>query len=220
MKYKACIFDLDGTTVDSLEAIAHTANEVLAANSLPVHPIESYKKFVGDGQFELIKRALCAAGDTNLSLYEKAMSEYIRRFETGCIYHIRAYDGIAELLCQLKDMQIKTATLSNKRHNNTLTVVETVFGDSLFDAVLGQMDSYPKKPAPDGALLLCRQLAVKPSECLYIGDTNTDMQTGKAAGMDTVGVTWGFRDRAELEEMQATYIADIPARILDIVQGY
>lgn len=216
MKYEMCIFDLDGTTTDSVGAIAHTANLVLKMHGFKPNPEEAYKQFAGDGQFELIKRALRAAGDDKLEKYEAVMADYIEYFKTGCTYNVVPYDGIVELLENLKKMGIKIATLSNKRHENVINVVETVFGKGFFDEVQGQSDDCPKKPAPDGAFKIMDKYGIKPEKCLYIGDTNTDMLTGKNAGTDTVGVTWGFRDRQELVEAGATFIVDSPKEILEI----
>ena len=95
--------------------------------------------------------------------------------------------------------------------------IETIFGKDIFDMILGQKEGLPKKPSPEGALLICRELHVKPEECLYLGDTNTDMETGIAAGMDTVGVTWGFRDRKELASFHPRYLADHPAQVEEIL---
>lgn len=217
MKYEMCIFDLDGTTTDSVGAIAHTANMVLELHGFAAHPVEAYKKFAGDGQFELIKRALTAAGDKNLEEYDAVMADYIKYFKTGCTYNVVPYDGIAELLNSLKSMGIKLATLSNKRHENVISVVETVFGGRIFDEVMGHTDLCPKKPAPDGVIKIIKKYDISPDKCLYIGDTGTDMLTGKNAGVDTVGVTWGFRDRQELVETGAVYIVDSPKEILEII---
>lgn len=217
MKYEMCIFDLDGTTTDSVDAIAHTANKVLVLHGFAPNPVESYKQFAGDGQFELIKRALIAAGDKALEKYDEIMADYIKYFKTGCTYNVVPYDGIVSLLVSLKNMGIKLATLSNKRHENVISVVETVFGREIFDEVVGHTDSCPKKPAPDGAIRIMDKYGISPDKCLYIGDTGTDMLTGKNAGIDTVGVTWGFRDREELIQAGAVYIVDSPEEILEIV---
>lgn len=217
MKYEICIFDLDGTTTDSVGAIAHTANKVLALHGFEPNPVESYKQFAGDGQFELIKRALTAAGDKNLTKYDEVMADYIKYFKTECTYNVVPYDGITELLNSLKAMGIKLATLSNKRHENVISVIEAVFGNDIFDEVLGNTDSCPKKPAPDGVFKILNKYDISPDKCLYIGDTGTDMLTGKNAGVDTVGVTWGFRDREELIQTGAAYIVDSPKEILEII---
>lgn len=216
MRYDMCIFDLDGTTTDSLGAISHTANEVLQLHGLPAQPVNAYKSFVGDGQFELIKRALAAAGDTKLEKYDEVMADYIEHFKTGCTYNVVPYSGITQLLLSLKETGIKIATLSNKRHENVVHVVNTVFGPDMFDEVLGQSDSFPRKPAPDGVFMIIEKFRIAPDKCLYIGDTNTDILTGRNAGLDTAGVTWGFRTREELEEAGADYIVNLPQEILEI----
>jgi len=218
MKYDLCIFDLDGTTTDSVEAIADSANKVLALLGLEAQPVEAYKHFAGDGQFELIKRALRAAGDEKLEFYDRAMADYIEIFKTGCTYHVKPYDGITQLLNDLRRLGVKTATLSNKRHNNVVHVIDTVFKKGTFDCVLGQNDDIPKKPAPDGVYKIIDKTGADVSKCLYIGDTDTDMLTGRNAGVDTVGVTWGFRDRKELERAGAKYIVDTPGEILELVK--
>mgnify|MGYP002794593254 CR=1 FL=1 len=216
-KYKVCIFDLDGTITDSVGAIAHTANQTLELFGLAAQPVEAYKQFAGDGQYELIKRALTAAGDENLACYEKAMPKYIELFRDGCTYGVTAFDGIKELLGYLKEKGCKIAVLSNKHQVNTTKVVETVFGKNYFDVVMGQSDTCEKKPSPQGAWMIAEKFGLKPEECLYFGDTDTDMKTGKNAGMDTVGVTWGFRSRQELKDNGAKYIVDEPKEIMGIV---
>ena len=109
------------------------------------------------------------------------------------------------------------AVLSNKPHENTEKVVYTLFGENLFSLVRGQSPGVPRKPDPLGALLEAETLGVKPEECLYIGDTATDMQTGNRAGMKTVGVLWGFRSREELEESHAAHIIGKPQELLDLL---
>lgn len=205
---KAYIFDLDGTLVDSLYAIANCANFCLKEAGFKEQKVEDYKYFVGDGQYELIKRALVAAGDTELKSYEKVMARYIERFKDTCHIGCKAYDGMTEKLNELKSKGIKLAVLSNKAHINTLKVIEEVYGNCVFDVVMGQKDNVPKKPAPDGVFNIMKELNVNADECVYVGDTSVDMKTGKAAGLFTIGVTWGFRDRKELEENNADKIVD------------
>ena len=217
MKYKLCIFDLDGTTSDSVGAIAHTANECLELYGLKANPVDDYKMFAGEGQYELIKRALIAAGDKELKLYNQVMPKYIELFKTGCIYNVATYPGIIELLKEIKQKQIKIAILSNKQNDNTVKVVEKIFGKDFFDVILGQKDTHNRKPSPEGAYIIMEELKVKAEECLYIGDTATDMETGINAGIDTVGVTWGFRTRQELAFAKAKYIVDEPKEILKLL---
>lgn len=215
-KYKACIFDLDGTITDSIGAIAHTVNQTLTFFGLKTHPVEAYKDFAGDGQYELIKRALIASGDIGLTNYDKVMAKYIELFRDGCTYGVVPFDGIMEMLHSLKDRGCRIAVLSNKQHDNTTKVIQTVFGEDFFDEVLGQSESYEKKPSPQGAFKIAEKFGLHAFECLYLGDTNTDMLTGTNAGMDTVGVTWGFRTREELEKNHAKYIVDEPKEIIEI----
>ena len=137
-------------------------------------------------------------GDGGGVHFEEAKRLYTGYFKEGCLYNVKAYPGIPEVLARLKEQGAKLAVLSNKPHENTVNVIEKVFGPELFDLVQGQSELFPRKPAPDGALYLAESLQAAPEECLYIGDTGTDMKTGKAAGMYTVGVLWGFRDRQEL----------------------
>lgn len=217
MKYKLCIFDLDGTTADSVGAIAYTANQCLEFYGLKPNPVEDYKFFAGEGQFELIKRALIAAGDSELKLYDQVMSKYIELFETGCTYQVTSFPGVLETLEKLKENGIKIAILSNKHHKNTMKVVEKIYGIHLFDSILGQKETHKRKPSPEGVFLLLEEFQVKPEECLFIGDTGTDMETGKNAGVDTVGITWGFRSKEELIMAQATYVIDEPKEIFKLL---
>lgn len=210
---KACIFDCDGTLLDTLISIAYCANLALKDYGLEEIPVEEYKHLVGDGAYVLIDRCLRRTGGDGQSLFESVFTRYMDYFQEGCMYQVAPYAGIAELLQGLRSAGIKTAVLSNKPDDQTKKVIAECFENELFDLVLGYREEIPKKPAPDGALFIAKVLGVKPEECLYIGDTNTDMQTGNSAGMNTVGVLWGFRERAELEENKAAHIVAEPKEI-------
>jgi phosphoglycolate phosphatase len=212
--YKACIFDLDGTLLDTVESIAVNANKALEKYGLKTHPIDAYKYFAGDGQVKLIERALAASGDTELKMFEKVNVEYKRMFVEGCTYRVQPFDGICEMLDTLKTKGIKIAVLSNKNHENTVSAIEKAFGAGYFDFVLGKKDGIKLKPDPECVNILLGQLGVLNTECVYVGDTLTDMLTGKGSGMFTVGVTWGFRDRAELMSGNADAIIDRPDELL------
>ena len=210
---RCCIFDLDGTLLNTLDALTYTTNLTLKEFGYgPVDP-EHIKQFVGDGYRMQVKRALMYSGDKELLHYEAALSAYTRLFAEHCLYHVRPYEGIPELLQELKARGIRIAVLSNKPHAQAVDVVETLFGKDYFDAVQGQTDSVPRKPSPIGANRLAEHFRAEKKDCLYIGDTATDMETGKAAEMETVGVLWGFRDRKELEESKACHIAEKPEEI-------
>ena len=147
-------------------------------------------------------------------LYEQVKAEYDRLFAVDCMYQVKPYPGIVELLQELKKRQIPIAVLSNKPHPNTLKVIHDLFGDDMFTIVQGQIPQIEKKPSPDGVLYIAEKLGIPAEQFLYVGDTNTDMQTGKNAGAFTVGVLWGFRDRKELEDNDADAIIETPMELL------
>lgn len=213
--YQACIFDLDGTLCDSVESIAYCANRVLREMGMKEASLEDYKVFVGDGVDMLIRRLLRFGGDIEGIRFDETKRRYLDYFRTDCMYHIAAYPGVAETVAELKKRGARLGVLSNKPHPNTKDVIKGVFGTELFDWVQGQSEQFPRKPDPAGALYLAGKLGVSPGECLYIGDTGTDMRTGKAAGMHTIGVLWGFRGRKELEETGADEIVEEPSQLLD-----
>ena len=216
--YRLCIFDLDGTLVNSIYAINHTVNVTLETFGLgPVDETHA-KKFVGDGYQLLIKRSLLYCGDTELEHYEDACKEYLEQFKEHCMYRMEAYEGIQELLQYIKAKGIKIAVLSNKPHERTVENVEKIFGADYFDYVMGETGDIKRKPDPEGAFYIAEKLGAEPSQCLYFGDTDTDMMTGKAAGMDTVGAAWGFRGRQELEEFSPILVADTPAQVLTFIR--
>ena len=146
--------------------------------------------------------------------FQAMFSRYKEIFAEYCMYRVKPFDGIPELLSELRRRGIRTAVLSNKPHLQTIDVVGKIFGKDCFDRVQGQQDGVPKKPAPDGALRIAERFGVKPEECIYSGDTNTDMQTGNAAGMLTLGVLWGFRDAKELLDNHAAALLKKPEELL------
>ncbi len=214
--YKACILDIDGTLLDSVESIAYVANQVLAAYGLPPQPVASYNYFAGDGADELMKRALTASGDVELVHFEAGRILYREIFARDPLYKVTAFEGMPKALADLKARGVRLAVLSNKPHIAAVKAVEAIYGENCFDIIQGQEEGIPRKPSPEGAWMIAEHFGVKPEECMYVGDTNTDMQTGKAAGMLTIGVTWGFRDRKELEENHADVIIDHPSQLLTI----
>lgn len=211
---KAYIFDLDGTLADSVESIAYSANRAIAECGFLPHPVENYKQYAGDGAAEMLKRSLLAAGDVKLDYFEQVKMRYKELFAQDCMYRLKAYPGIDEMLDELKRQGMKIAVLSNKPHDRAVDVVETLFGEHYFDYILGQTDRIKRKPSPEGALYIAKCFHVLPKECVYVGDTNTDMITGNEAGMHTIGVTWGFRDREELKNNHANLIIDSPLELL------
>lgn len=214
--YKVCIFDLDGTIADTVESIAHVGNQTLRAFGLPEISVKDYNFYAGDGADVQVKRMLAAVPGGDKVDYEEVRTQYRKWFAENPFYHVKPYDGILELLEGLKAQGIKIAVLSNKPHGAAVEVVHKIFGRDMFHKIQGQTSEIPRKPSPIGALAVAKEFGALPQECLYCGDTNTDMDTGKAAGMFTIGVTWGFRPRTELEEHHADKIVDQPSEILEL----
>lgn len=216
--YKVCIFDLDGTIADTVESIAYVGNKTLRHFHLEEIPVKDYNFYAGDGADELVRRMLAAVPGGEKVDYEQVRVLYRTWFEENPFYHVKPFEGILELLEHLKQEGLKIAVFSNKPHAAAIDVVNKIFGSDMFHKVQGQTEMIPRKPSPIGALAIAKEFGAEPCECLYCGDTNTDMDTGKAAGMFTIGVTWGFRPRTELEEHEADLIVDAPGEILEFAK--
>lgn len=210
---KAALFDMDGTITDSLESIAHTTNTVLKEFGYPEIELERFKTIVGDGAETQIRRVMKIQGVSDEDIIQKVYARYLEEFEEGCLYHVTPCKGVPELIEKMKARGMKIAVCSNKPHAKSVKVADAVYPAGTFDMVIGQKEGIPKKPAPDMALMAAKEFGVDPSECLYLGDTNTDMKTGIGAGMFTIGVLWGFRDRAELEELHPNAIVTTPDEV-------
>ena len=140
-----------------------------------------------------------------------------KKFDEDPLYKVVPYKDMPETIQKLKDAGLKMAVCSNKPHIAAQKVVKAIYGD-VFDEIMGQQEGIRRKPAPDGPLKIAEEFGVKPEECMYIGDTKTDMQTGKSAGMYTVGALWAFRDRRELEENGADIVAAVPLELVAIYE--
>ncbi len=216
MKFKAVLFDLDGTLLDTIEDISDSMNSVLAKNGYPVHDIEAYKYFVGDGMKTLVQRALPKGtySTQQIDNYLQAnKAEYARRWSDKTVL----YPGIGGLLDGLTDKGINCAVLSNKPDAFTKQIVEKLLAGWNFYPIFGERLGIPKKPDPAGALEIASILKVKPEECLYLGDTGTDMETAKAAGMYAIGVLWGFRKADELLDSGARVLVSDPLQVLEML---
>lgn len=216
--YRCCIFDLDGTLLNTLQSLQNTTNATLSHFNLGSIDEPHIRKFVGDGYKMLVKRALLYAKDEALLHYEQALKVYMEEFAVHCMDGVMPYDGIHTLLDDLKRRGIRLAVLSNKPHEKTVAGIHEIFGEGYFDFVAGEQPGINRKPDPEGVLRIRKQLDVSAEECLYIGDTNTDMETGIAAGVDTVGVLWGFRDEEELASYHPNYLVRTPKEIIEIVK--
>ena len=214
---KACIFDLDGTLTNTLESMTYSVHLTLEEMGLSKITKDQCRLFVGNGARVLIEKSLKAAGDTDASRIEEGMEIYGRIFDRNCTYHVTPYEGIPEMLKALKDKGIQLAVLSNKPDRQTVKVVKAIFGEELFDYAQGQKEGIRRKPEPDGVWYLMEQMHVSKEECLYIGDSEVDAATGRNAGLKTIGVLWGFRDRKTLETAGVDDLIDRPDELLQFV---
>ncbi len=207
---QACIFDLDGTLVDSLADIAGALNESLTLLGLPTRPMADYRYLVGEGVPMLCQRAI---GNTYPILVERLTELARARYGARPLQHTRPYTGVPELVARLRAQGVRLAVLSNKPHALSLRVVRAFWPNGIFEHVQGYVEEELRKPDPHYALHLCQTLGVTPERTWLVGDTPTDITTAQRAGAVAIGVTWGFRTRADLEAAGANLIVDCPEQI-------
>ena len=219
MSYHAIIFDLDGTLLNTLDDIADSANAVLADCGCPPHPADDYRFFIGGGVNLLFERALPEAHRDPAAI--RACVERFREvYQNGWDVKTHLYDGVTELLDRLVERGVKLAVLSNKPHSYTEKCVARYLSQWPISPVLGQRDGIPHKPDPTGALEIAEGLCIAPAEFLYLGDSETDIRTARAAGMFAVGALWGFRPEEELRQAGADALIARPMELLEFVNGH
>lgn len=215
-QFKAVLFDLDGTLLDTVGDLANSMNAVLERRGFPRHDKDAYKQFVGDGMEVLVRRALpesCRDHRLAETCLLAMREEYSSRWrQTTC-----PYDGIPDLLDTISARKLKMAVLSNKPDDFTREMVSVLLAAWRFDAVVGARPEVPKKPDPTAALAIARDLGVTPIQVLYLGDSGTDMQTARAAEMFAVGALWGFRTAAELKANGAQMLIVRPLDLLGLL---
>jgi len=206
----ACVFDLDGTLVDSLHDIAQALNDCLELLGLPPRPPEDYRYMVGEGVPRLCQRAI---GESHPHLVQRLIELARPRYRTRFLEHTRPYAGVPELVRDLRARGLRLGVLSNKPHELTRRIVEHFWPDDTFVWVQGYVEEDLRKPDPSHLLRVCDALGVPPARVCLIGDTPTDVQTAQNAGTQMLGVTWGFRTREDLLEAGATRIVDSPQEV-------
>lgn len=214
--YKAVLFDLDGTLIDSLDDLAESSNYALLRIGYPVHEVEKYKYFVGDGVMKLMERIL-PEGKKTAQEIDRILKIYIDYYTEHSFDKTKPYEGITEMLTQLRRRGISCAVVSNKPDAQSKMIIEKFFGSGIFDVVAGNTKDYPTKPAPDIVIKTLKEIGVQPEETLFVGDTGVDMLTARNSGCVPVGVTWGFRPKEELISYGAAHIIDSPTRLLALV---
>lgn len=216
MKKQLVIFDLDGTLLDTVADLANATNQALERCGYPTHPTQAYYKFVGNGINKLFARALPAECRTeeNIQRIRSLFIPYYNEHNADCSC---PYSGIIDLLHELQEGGVQLAVASNKYHEATLKLVRHFFPNVTFAAIYGQREEVPIKPAPDIVFDILRDTGVPKEEVLYVGDSGVDMQTALNAGVESVGVAWGFRSEEELQENGAVHIVHQAEEILRYV---
>ena len=213
--YQACLFDLDGTLVNSLADLAQATNHALTALGYPVHETERYRYFVGNGVAKLLERALPSTALTPVTLV-RARALFDAFYAVHRLDHTAPYDGLLPLLDALAARGTALGGVTNKPAPAARAIVSKLFG-SRFAHVTGSRPDLPRKPDPRPALETAGALGAAPADCLFIGDSGVDMQTAAAAGMTGVGVLWGFRESAELLGCGAKKLISRPEELLALL---
>lgn len=217
-KYTTIIFDLDGTLLNTLEDLTDAVNVMLRNFEYPERTLEEVRRFVGNGIRRLVERAL--PENVNHSIYEEAFSFFASYYTQNCRIKTRPYDGVLELIESLADKGVRMAIVSNKNDAAVKELNQYYFAEHIHHA-LGVTDKLAKKPAPEMIWEAFKELAgedsVSREEALYVGDSEVDKQTADNAGLDCALVSWGFRERALLENLAPAYLIDAPCELLDLL---
>lgn len=209
----ACLFDLDGTLLDTLEDLADAVNAVLRARGWAEHPLDAYRYFVGNGMQALLRHA--APEGTDAEALRSLGAGFIEEYAKNWASKTRPYPGIVLMLERLSALRVPFAVLSNKPHEFTQLTVRHFFPGIAFAAIQGSPKGGKAKPDPTLALGLARDIGVRPERVLFLGDSSVDMNTAKAAGMVPAGALWGFRTESELLEHGAKLLFESPEALFD-----
>lgn len=216
--FKAAIFDMDGTLVDTIEDIFDGVNEMLKNFNLPARTLDEVRNFVGNGAKKLIERSLPKEKSADENFLSEALKYYDGSYARHALNKTKPYDGIMEFLTELESKKIPLAICTNKQKFAAVKIAEKILSPINFFEIVGDEPGKLRKPDPTRALEIAKKIGVQPAEVAYFGDTSVDMETAKNAGFFSVGVTWGFRPRSELEESGAKIIVNHPKEILQKIR--
>lgn len=208
------IFDLDGTLLYTLEDLKDSVNFALKKYNYPPISLEQTKKFVGNGVKKLVERAIPDGGN-NIN-FEACLNTFKTNYSQNMFNKTQPYEGVTGMLTQLKQKGIKIAVVSNKFDSAAKGLCKKYFGN-LIDIVVGQSESIPQKPSPESIFKVIKYFDGNIKNCIYIGDSEVDIQTAKNAGIPCISVSWGYRNRKILEKAGAKIIIDKPSEILDLL---
>jgi phosphoglycolate phosphatase len=213
-KNDTIIFDLDGTLLNTLEDLTDSVNDTLARHSYPPRTIAEVKNFIGNGVGRLIELSVPAGTDEREC--RNCLVEFRRHYAANMMNKTKTYDGIPELLRTLAEENYRIAVVSNKFDAAVKELCGFYFGEYI-KAAIGESENVLKKPAPDSVLKALEELGSTAGQAVYVGDSEVDAETAGNAGIPFIGVTWGFRDRAVLEQNGAESIINQPGELLDLL---
>lgn len=205
MQYKAILWDLDGTLLDTLCDLTSAVNAAMTTRGYPTHTMDEVRAFVGNGARRLIERAV--PPDADSAAVEATLGAFNTYYAAHCHEETAPYAGLLPLLSRLKAQGVRLGVVSNKPHYAVQQLAKEYFGD-LLELAVGSVDGIPHKPAPDMVTRALQQLGVAPAEALYIGDSDVDVETARRMGMDGIFVTWGFRTAEQLKQVGARHTVD------------
>ena len=214
MKKKLIIFDLDGTLIDTLSDIEHIFNYVLLKNGLEKKTKNFYKKNIGNGIENLLRKCL---PDPFIGDYDLLLNSVRDRYESQLNTKTKIFDGIILVLEYLKKNKVKIAVISNKLHSLAVRSVKTYF-NSYEMKVIGAEGGFPRKPNPDSTLYLLQYFNCRSSEALFVGDSIVDIKTAQNANISSVGVLWGNGIKEDFKKQQSDFILEKPQEILEILE--
>lgn len=216
MKYKLAIFDMDGTILNTLEDLMDALNYALRKNGYPEHGIDDVRRFVGNGMWKLIERAVPKGTDKDIQV--RVHDDFMAYYHIHCADKTKPYNGILSLLGELRKLGCKTAVVSNKADVAVHELCEQYF-PHMFDCEIGARDGISNKPAPDSVNEVLKTLKIDKSNAVYIGDSDVDVATAQNAHMDSIIVTWGFREKEFLKAQGGKVFADTTEEILQMIKA-
>ncbi len=216
MNIKAVVFDLDGTLTDTLEDLKDSVNFALKTMGFSERSADEVRSFVGNGVRKLIY--LSVPDGTPDDVSEKCLEIFKEYYKEHSCIKTKPYDGIVQMLTDLKNKGVKTAVVTNKMHSAAVDIVNLFFGD-LIEITVGQIDGVAQKPQPDGVFLALEKLGIPKENAVYVGDSEVDCITARNVGIPCIAVTWGFRDEKILRENNAEYIVNLPCEITELTNS-
>lgn len=216
-RYSACIFDLDGTLLNTIDDLAASCNYALRAHNMPEHTVDEVRQYVGNGVRKLVERAVPQGVDPEQ--FEEVYATFRKHYTEHSLDSTRPYEGVMEMLATLKSFGTPMAIVSNKFMAATQELCRHFFSGYI-DVAIGESETIRRKPAPDTVFEATRQLGVKPEDCVYIGDSDVDIATARNSGMPSISVLWGFRDKPFLMQHGAQTFAATPKEVVELVAHF